>query len=228
LDPHSSIYLAIVEKAYRKEASPIDAVPMSKYMRNQFNFLGIKAPRRSEISRDFLQKATRPLYDKLAEVIIELWSLEEREFQYFAIVLLEKYKKDFSHDTLPLIEHMLVEKSWWDTVDPVASKLAGHLFKINPELREPVVEKWISSGNFWLERSAILFWLKYKKDTDWDFLKTTIRRLRNSEEFFVQKAMGWVLREYSKVEPSRVREFITENELPCLTVREGLKFLKKQ
>ncbi len=228
MDSKSSVYLEKVKKALHAEASPVDSVPMSKYMRDQFPFLGIKAPRRNEISREFLQRSTRPPYNKLEEVIPGLWNLSEREFQYFTIALLEKYKKDFSPDILLLIEFILVEKSWWDTVDPIASKLAGHLFYICPELRKPVVERWLSSGNIWLERSTVLFWIKYKKDTDWDFLAETIKRLRDSDEFFIQKALGWILREYSKVEPTRVRQFIAETKLPGLTVREGLKFLQRQ
>ncbi|MEN2766316.1 DNA alkylation repair protein [Ornithinibacillus sp. 16A2E] len=95
----------------------------------------------------------------------------------------------------------------------------------HPEVIQEKIEKWSTDSNMWLRRTSILFQLKYKKYTNEQLLYTYIRRNANSREFFIQKAIGWALREYSKTNPESVKNFIAENELAKLSVREGSKYL---
>lgn len=221
-------YLEEIEGVFREHGSPEKAKPMARYMRDKFLFLGINSPLRNDLSREFLQKSSRPPYEKLDLIVPQLWDLPEREFQYLGIALVEKYKKEFLPDLLPLLEFMLVEKPWWDTVDMIAKKLVGNLFYVYPDLRVGSVERWLASGNIWLQRAALLFQLGYREETDWELLADTIQRLKGSKEFFIQKAIGWVLREYSRSEPERVRNFIAKANLAALSEREGLRFLEKK
>ena len=120
---------------------------------------------------------------------------------------------------------MITHKSWWDTVDFIAANLVGPYFKSFPGQREKITGKWLSSNNMWLQRSVLLFQLKYKDSLDTDFLADTIHSLTGSEEFFINKAIGWILREYSKTNPQWVRQFVQATSLHPLSKREGLRLI---
>jgi 3-methyladenine DNA glycosylase AlkD len=121
---------------------------------------------------------------------------------------------------------MITNKSWWDTVDFIATKLVGTYLVLYPCERKNYVNKWINSGNIWLQRTAILFQLKYKEQTDFELLTYIIRQLNHTDEFFINKAIGWALREYSKTNPVKVKEFIDSVQLSNLSIKEGSKYLK--
>ena len=162
----SSQYVLKVKKSFSTHANPQNAVPMKQYMQDKFDFLGIQAKLRKELQRAFMKKDTLPPAKDITAVIKELWALPEREYQYFAMELLEKYLKNADETIVSLFEYMIVTRSWWDTVDKIASRLVGFYFKMHPELIETYTEKWMYYGNMWLQRTALLFQLKYKKDTD--------------------------------------------------------------
>ena len=122
-----------------------------------------------------------------------------------------------------LIEYLIVHKSWWDTVDFVAPKLAGPLFIKAPVERKKTARKWVTSGNTWLVRSALLMQLKYKKETDFELMCSVIGECAVDNEFFVRKAIGWTLREYSKTNPKAVMGFVAKQEMSALSKKEALK-----
>ena len=122
-------------------------------------------------------------------------------------------------------EWMAKHNAWWDTIDFIAPKLMGEYFKQFPDERKKWINKWLVSDNFWLQRCAILFQLKYKQETDLGLLADIIQKLSSSEEFFIRKAIGWVLREYAKTDPVWVRAFVANHELSNLSRREAMKYL---
>jgi 3-methyladenine DNA glycosylase AlkD len=158
-------------------------------------------------------------------LIKELWKKPEREYQYFAQELAFKYIYQPNTEDIDWYEYMVVRKSWWDTVDFIANKLMGKYFKAFPDQRKVYVQKWLDSDNIWLQRSALLFQLKYKKDLDRDLLAFTIKTLLPTKEFFINKAIGWVLREYSRTNPNWVLEFVNKTPLNPLSRREALKLI---
>jgi len=123
------------------------------------------------------------------------------------------------------IEYLITTKSWWDTVDAIASVVVGQMCRNYPELIESHILNWAKSSNIWLARTAILFQLKYKENTDIDLLSRIIRENSEQKEFFITKAIGWVLREYSKTNQEWVREFIRNNALQPLSIKEGSKYI---
>lgn len=163
---------------------------------------------------------------KAYTVVKKFWQLPEREFQYFAQELILKYEDDYTEDIIDLFEYMLTNKSWWDTVDHIAKKLVGEYFKIFAEKKDQKIKEWLDSGNIWLQRTALLFQLGYKEKTDAQLLFDVIERLKNIDEFFIQKAIGWSLREYSKIEPLAVVKFTNSHQLSSLAKREALKIVK--
>ncbi|RNB85976.1 DNA alkylation repair protein [Brevibacillus fluminis] len=205
-----------------------ESAPMSAYMRNLFPFLGIKTPKRAELLRAFLKENGKPAADELEAVVRELWALPEREYQYIALALLEKQSKALPRDAIGLFENLIADKSWWDTVDVLAAHLVGAYFRQHPEQIPVYIEKWLSSDNLWLRRTAILFQLSYKGATDLPLLFQIIDRCLPSDEFFIQKAIGWALREYTKTDPAPVLAFLESRQLPPLSRREALKVLERK
>lgn len=120
---------------------------------------------------------------------------------------------------------MILHKSWWDTVDYIATKLVGEYFKIYPEQRNISVEKWIHSNNIWLQRTSILFQLNFGKEIDTGFLSYIICSFSVSNEFFIAKAIGWILRQYSKINPDWVLNFTSNTRLNKLSIKEATRLI---
>ncbi len=201
------------------------AIGMKAYLRDQFECLGVKKPLRAIIIKAFVQEF-RSFSDSEWPLIVEqLWQLRFREFQYMAMEFCRMKSKSFQPEHLPLFERMITDKSWWDTVDFVASNLIGELFRRHPEWISPAIEKWTTTDNFWLHRTCIIFQLKYGKRTDSTLLFDLCRRYAGEKEFFMRKAIGWALRQYSKSNPGAVRDFIRKQKLSPLSLKEASKYI---
>jgi 3-methyladenine DNA glycosylase AlkD len=219
------LYTDKLEARLRPEGIAGEAEAMSAYMKDHFPFLGIKTPKRTALTRDFIKANGLPSREELSQVVRELWALPEREFAYSAMFLMERMRKQLVADDLALIEELIVTKPWWDTVDLLASHLVGHLLALHPELIEAQTDQWMQSGDLWLQRTCLLFQLGYKAKTDEPLLFSFIKRLKDSKEFFIRKAIGWALREYGKTNPESVRQFVAQTELSPLSAREALKHI---
>jgi len=226
-DINNEKYVKVLTEILKENADPEYAPKMKSYMRNKFEFFGIKSKTRRQSTRELIRAENRPPYNKLNQLIKKLWQFQQREYQYFGMEILEKYKKNFKPDIIDLFVHMITHKSWWDTVDMIAKKLVGEYFKIFPNERDKNIEEWLNSDNLWLQRTTLLFQLSYKQKTDVKLLFILIKRLKSIDEFFIQKAIGWSLREYSKVNPNVVEKFIKDNNLSKLSSKEGLKIINK-
>jgi len=219
-------YAISLKTLFEQNANPTQAAPMKKYMREQFEYLGIKSPQVSALQRDFIHEHGLPPFEKLDVITHELWSLPQREFQYVAMNLIGKYEKKLEPDFITTLEYCIVTKSWWDTVDALAGHPVGTHFKRYPKIKEKYLKKWRKSGNIWLRRTTILFQLGYKQETDFDLLCEIIRENLGSDEFFINKAIGWALRQYAHTNPAPVKRFVkATKELHPLSRREALKHL---
>lgn len=216
-----------IEAAFLAHADPEIAAGQRAYMKDQFPFLGIKTPQRRALQKPFLAKASLPPYDEVVEVVPAFWQKPEREYHYFAQELLAKYAGRFESTEITLFEYMITHNSWWDTVDFIASKLVGPYFRQYPAQRDQHLDIWLASGNMWLQRTGLLFQLHYKNQLDQKLLARVIHRLLGSDEFFINKAIGWILREYSKTNPQWVRHFVEQTPLSSLSRREALRVLEK-
>ncbi|MDP8202521.1 MAG: DNA alkylation repair protein [Candidatus Tenebribacter burtonii] len=221
-------YIESLIKLYKANANPDNAAPMAKYMKDLFPYLGIKTPRRKELFQEFIKENSLPQISELKQITLDLWDLPEREFQYVAIGLLKKYTNKWNEDFIDLFEQLIVTKSWWDSVDGLASWMVGEHFKRFPNIRDKYIDRWMRSGNMWLQRACLLFQLGYKEKTDEILMKNLIMSLNGSKNFFINKAIGWILREYSKTNAQAVINFVNNNELANLSRREALKWLKNQ
>jgi len=224
LDPQS--YYTLVAARFRAAGDPSIAQGQMAYMRHQFEFFGLKAPHWVAISKQIFEENGLPAPADLPALTHLCFEDDHREMHYFALQCVEKTIKKHDAQAIQLLETLICTRSWWDTVDWIA-KLVGIHFKRFPEQIKPVTERWMNSGNLWLQRVSIIFQLSYKKDTDAALLFEYIRRLANSKEFFIQKGAGWALRQYSRTNPEAVRAFIAATPLAPLTRREGLRLMDK-
>ncbi|KRF20733.1 DNA alkylation repair protein [Paenibacillus sp. Soil787] len=211
--------------AHRNTAN---ASSMEAYMKNHFPFLGIRNPERVALTKQFMKEHGFPKGEEGVRIAKELWELPEREFAYTALLVLIGLRKTAEREHIDVLEHFVVTKSWWDTVDMIADHLIGFHLQRFPELIQSHVDKWLASDHMWLQRTAILFQLKYKQQTDVPLLFSCIRHTADSKEFFIRKAIGWALREYSKTDPAAVQSFVASTELSPLSVREALKVIHRK
>lgn len=221
-------YVKSIQTLFKKHADPKQAAPMRRYMRDQFEYLGIKGPKMGELLKRYYAEHGLPDVSDLDTIVRELWSLPQREFQYVATSLIGRLEKGLPEGFIETLEYLLVTKSWWDTVDSISTDIVGLHFKRYPKTRKKYLTKWRKSENFWLRRAAILFQLGYKSDTDFDLLCAIICENLGSQEFFINKAIGWSLRQYTRVDPDGVRTFVAETPLHPLSAREALKWLERR
>jgi 3-methyladenine DNA glycosylase AlkD len=213
-----------VTAMFEENRNEDNAGPMSKYMKGHFPFLGIKSPLRKELEKQFF-KETEILKSPFDQDFVRaLWEKDEREYQYTAITYMGKFIKKLPKEVIHFLEGLITTKSWWDSVDSIAP-LVGELAWKYPEIIKESIDSWSVNEDFWLRRSAILFQLKYKQQTNEALLYEYIVKNADSKEFFIQKAIGWALREYSKTNHDSVKAFIGGNQLAPLSVREGSKYL---
>lgn len=218
-------YVINLKSHFEKHANPAQAAPMKKYMRDQFEYLGIKSPQVKILLREHVSHHGLPSLEDLDAISRELWSIPQREFQYIAMSLMERLEKKLPKSSIKTLEYMITHKSWWDTVDNIAHIVGVH-FRRFPDVREKYLAKWRKSKNIWLRRTAILFQLDYKNDTDFDLLSNIIRENLGSDEFFINKAIGWALRQYAYTDAKAVKKFVKETDLHPLSRREAMKHLE--
>ena len=216
-----------LELEFEKNQNEFEAEGMSRYMKNRFTYFGVKKPTRALIQKEWFSIIPKDFtQENKRELVLELWQKEQREFQYVAIDYLAKWKDtELLLDDYEFIEFLLTNQSWWDSVDALASNFLGRYLRLIPSQREIVVKSWRKSENLWLRRSCLIFQLRYKSQTNFELLKSLILEFKHEKEFFIQKAIGWSLREYAKTNQVSVRNFVEESGIQGLAKREALKHI---
>ena len=211
---------------YPAAADPARAAPMRSYMRDQFDFLGIRSTEQRALARQVLSGLANPDENELRTVALACWALPHREYQYFACDWLRRHARIASPDFLDTARRLVVTKSWWDTVDALAAHVVGPLVSWHPDLLS-TMDDWSRHEDMWLVRTAILHQLRYGEATDAARLFRYCTAQAEHRNFFVRKAIGWALREYAKTAPDAVSVYVRAHErrLSPLSVREALKNL---
>jgi 3-methyladenine DNA glycosylase AlkD len=218
--------LVRIRDRFEPARDPARAAPMAAYMRGKFPFLGIPAPEQSRLLRSALAGTEKPSEGDLAELAGHLWQLPEREYQYAACSIAARHVGVCGPGFITTARTLITTKSWWDTVDSLAKNVAGGLVARHAELAD-TMDAWFKSEDIWLVRTAILHQLGFKAHTDRDRLFRYSLGRAHDREFFIRKAIGWALREYSKVDGEGVRAFVAAHpELSPLSRREALLWLE--
>lgn len=221
-------FVTAVESRLRPLSNTERAKQMTAYLLNQFEFLGLSAPIRRLAVKDLMRHKWES-DDELIATVQQLWTLQEREFRYTAIDLLRHQHRYLNQTHLPVLQILLLQDSWWETVDGLSAVISKILFtesRVNPDVLR-VTDDWIDHPDFWVRRSAILHQLGWRLDTDNTRLAQYALHLSSEKEFFIRKAIGWALRDYARWNPEWVNAFITANNarLSGLTIREAIKHI---
>ena len=200
------------------------AESMSKYMQDKFRFVGVRGATRTEIYKKYFPDARKTKTIDW-DFVENCWNKEEREFQYVVVYYLKAMQKFLKREDISRLKYLIVTKSWWDTVDLLA-KVVGSLI-IRIEGYDQIMLEWSKDSNIWLRRVAILYQLSLKDKVDKQVLDEILVNNLGDSEFFINKAVGWALRDYSKYNPEWVREFIKKNKenMANLSIREASKYI---
>lgn len=218
------IYFKKIQCVLREQGNPETAQGQIAYMKHQFDYFGLKAPVWLGISKHFFNENGVFQGENLKEFVRMCFDEPQREMHYIGLEMAQKAMKNEPEDCIHFLEELILTKSWWDSVDWLAKLVAMHFDRF-PHQIKPITEGWMASENMWLQRIVITFQRYFKKKTDADMLFDYVLRLSHSTEFFIQKGSGWALREYSKVNPQAVLDFVENNKLPNLTRREAIRLI---
>lgn len=200
------------------------AIKMSAYMRDQFPFLGIPTPKRRLLCKEYFKIAKSEKQIDW-DFINNYWQQPYREFQYVAIDYLALMQKYLTLIDIPKLKELIIAKSWWDTVDGL-NKFIGYIALNDPKVND-ILFGWSTDENFWLRRVAIIHQLLFKDKTNTELMERIIVNNLGQSEFFINKAIGWSLRQYSKTDADWVREFVEKyrDRLAPLSIKEASKYL---
>jgi 3-methyladenine DNA glycosylase AlkD len=219
-------FIIELETAFEQRRNNDNATPMEKYMKNHFSFFGLKTDERRAVFKDILKQNKEEIETNSRVIAAELYLKKEREFHYCAIeILIQILKNKYKKKDIHLIEKLLVTNSWWDSVDTISKYILGQYLLEFPNETFTVIGRFSNSKNMWLNRSAILFQLGYKQKTNSYILFSECIKHAQSNEFFIQKAIGWALREYGKTNLEAVKTFVAQTQLKPLSKKEALKNL---
>ena len=219
------MFLSSLITQLSQASNPENATQMQAYMKDKFVFFGVKASVRKAILNN-LVKEHKPLLDRptILQFCKDCFEQPQRELHYCSIELVTRFlKKKFQKEDIHFITELITTHSWWDSVDMIAKHHLGGYLKKYPEEITSVISSYSDSGKLWLQRSAILFQLEYKDDTDQALLFQLCTKHKDTKEFFMNKAIGWALREYSKTNPQAVIDFVNATRLAPLSKKEALR-----
>ncbi|MBL0128749.1 MAG: DNA alkylation repair protein [Flavobacteriales bacterium] len=218
-------YLLPLHAEFMRHANEAHALAMKAYMKDHFPFFGIKTPERRALMKEHMAIHGAPALDDLPAIVRSALLVPQREMHYAAVDLLVKYAKKLTPEHLPLMVELITTKSWWDTVDALAIHGAGVILKRYPKEIPKWNKHWIGSTDMWLNRTAIIFQNRWKKDTDQALLFANIDRHVDHKDFFIRKAIGWALRSLGGTDPDAVLTFVRSRELAPLSEREAIRKL---
>ncbi|MDR3163450.1 MAG: DNA alkylation repair protein [Helicobacteraceae bacterium] len=213
--------------AAERSANEALAKRMRAYMRNHFFFLGIPTPQRRSLCKELFAAAKKE--DSVDWCFAHIcWQNCFREFQYVAIDYLMLKQEALALEGIPKIRELAVDKSWWDTIDGL-DRLIGSIALRFPQANKTIL-LWSENTNIWLRRIAIDCQIGRKEKTDTNLLERVIINNLGQKEFFINKAIGWSLREYSKTDPKWVGNFLIKYRggLSNLSLKEAGKYLREE
>lgn len=213
-----------IKKMFELKEDKENSIAMAKYMRNQFEFYGIPTPKRKAIYKEFLKEEKK---NKQVDwnFLDKCYEDKHREFQYLVFDYLITLNQFLTYEDIPKMKKYIKLKQWWDTID-FFDKIIGDIGLRDKRVNDLMLE-WSKDDDFWIRRIAIDHQLCRKEKTNTDLLERIIVNNLGSDEFFINKAIGWSLRDYSKTDPNWVRNFINKykDKMNKLSIKEASKYI---
>lgn len=213
-----------IKQLFEQNRDEENAIKMSKYMRDLFKFYGIPTPVRKSLYKDLLkeEKAKKTIDWNFLD---KCYEDDYREFQYLALDYIENMQKFLNYDDVPKLYKYIKSKQWWDTIDRF-DRIVGNIAFKDDRINDLML-KWSKDEDFWLRRIAIDHQLGRKDKTNTKLLEQILINNFGSDEFFINKAIGWSLRDYSKTNPNWVKDFLSkyENKMDKVSLKEAYKYI---
>lgn len=228
----TSKLLTALRKELKKTAVPAKAPEMQAYMKSKMPYHGVQTPMRRLICKQLFKDLEFENAKHWETEVRAIWDgARFREERYCALQLCShKAAREFqTPQALGLYEDLIVDGAWWDYVDTLASDRVGGLLESHPEKLKPLMLEWSRSSDMWKRRTSIICQLGFGLQTDLKLLYACIEPSLGSKEFFLQKAIGWALRQYAWKNPKEVKRYVAQNHdrLAPLSRREALKNLNR-
>lgn len=213
-----------IKKRFEEKEDKENAAQMAKYMRDQFVFYGLPTPKRKAVYKDFLKEEKKSGQIDWA-FLDRCYEDEHREFQYLVCDYLTVMDNFLAYDDIPRIKAYIKCKSWWDTTDSL-DRVIGQI-GLRDSRVDALMLEWSLDDDFWVRRVAIDHQLCRKEKTNTELLEKILVNNFGSDEFFINKAIGWSLRDYSKTNPEWVRAFVEKHadRMSKLSVKEAGKYI---
>jgi len=202
------------------------------YLKSDLEFIGVAAKPLRKVARDFLER--HPGHDRawLTNLVKNAWDRPVFELKAVAVAVLERNTRMFEIADLELVELLLRRSDTWALVDWLCTKVAAPLVEREPAAAEPILRRWSTDHDFWIRRASILAQLPGLRagGGDFELFAALASSMVGEREFFIRKAIGWVLRDVSKKRPGLTYDFLTEHieKVSGLTFREGSKYLPEE
>jgi 3-methyladenine DNA glycosylase AlkD len=220
---------AFVSRSLKAAARPHSVPAMQAYLKTTMPFYGVSKPGLVPIFREMKRRFTPANRREYDAAVRALWRLPHREEKHAALEFAAQHRKFVTGASLPLYEMLVREGAWWDLVDGVAANLVSPAYLAERKTIRPAINRWIDDDDLWIRRTALLAHLRHKDETDWRQLFRHCLRRAGEKEFFIRKAIGWALRQYSYANPAAVREYLLAHRdaLSGLSFREGARQLAR-
>jgi 3-methyladenine DNA glycosylase AlkD len=214
-----------VQREFKAKTDAKRAVEMAAYMKTSMPFYGVQKPDRQPIYKHIIREFPPRNHDEFEVIVRTLWAMPHREEKYTALEFANAFQLFVDSKSVPLFEDLIREGAWWDFVDVIAINLIGHAYLRDRSGLKSEIERFNNDSDFWVRRTALICQNHHKKQTDEKQLLRFCLSQAEDKEFFIRKAIGWALREYSYVKPDAVKEFVEQNQtvLSPLSRREALK-----
>lgn len=220
-----------IRTGFAAQANPEIAVPQQAYMKSELPYYGLKAAAVREVLKPLLKQYTLRSMEEWDLAIRTLWDTVTHREEWYAAIGIARYGRNrkwrSSPDALPLYDHMIRNGAWWDVCDEIAHHLVGEVLMAHREEVSAVMRAWSTDEHLWIRRCSILSQGKHKEQTDPALLRDCILSSIDDTDFFSRKAIGWALRDFSRIDPAWVVSIVDEFEdrLSGLTKREALRHI---
>jgi 3-methyladenine DNA glycosylase AlkD len=214
--------------ALRAKTDPARATQEKRYLKSDLEHFGVSAPVLRSIGKSFFRDHADASRKDVLGIVRSLWSHHIHEARALAVEMLIFYGRILESADLELVERLIRESKTWALVDTLAVNVAGDLVERFPDLAV-TLDRWAADEDFWVRRSAMLALLKplRRGDGDFDRFAGYADATLDEREFFIRKAIGWILREVSKKRPELVYDWLLPRATRAsgVTVREAVKYL---
>ena len=221
----------LIDADLRAAGDPERAEKERAYLKSELEHYGASVPAVRRVATRFHRAHPELDHDHVVELVELLWQDPVHERRLAAVELLVVYGDRLGPDDMALLERLLRRCRTWALVDPLAANVVGPVVEASPEAAA-LLDRWAIDEDLWIRRSSLLALLVALRRGEGDverFTRYAVAML-DEQEFFIRKAIGWVLRDTGRRRPDLVFEWLLPRASRCsgVTLREAIKPLSEE